>query len=72
MENKLSLPKIYSEAEKDRLVQDAINDIYGSIFKKFEEHVESLITGRLLAFCDAHPAITSMDTQKLPIADCTP
>lgn len=71
MEDKISLPKIYSEAEKNRFVQDAINDIFCSIFNKFEVHVESLMTKRLLEFCNAHPAITSMDTNKLPIADCT-
>ena len=61
---KIPLPKLYSEPEKDRLVQEAINEVYGSIFSKFEPWVDCLITERLLAFCDAHPAITSQDSKK--------
>ena len=68
MENKENLKaqynqKLYSEAEKDNFVREAVAKQKESVFESFKESIDCLITERLLAFCNAHPAIFKLEKQ---------
>lgn len=63
--------KLYSESDKNNFVREAIAQTKEEFFDLFRPQVESLILKRLLDFCQAHPAITSMDSKTLPTVDCT-
>lgn len=77
MENKELLKaeynaKVYSEAEKENFVREAVAQAKEDMFSDtFKHSVECLITKRLLDFCDAHPAIISMDKPHYPTVDYT-
>ena len=68
MENKEFLKaqynqKVYSESEKENFVREALAKQKEDVFDIFRQSVDGLITKRLLDFCDAHPAISSMDNR---------
>ncbi len=59
MENKELLKseyntKIYSESEKENLVREAVAQAKENFFEVLEPYVDSLITKKLLDFCNAH------------------
>ncbi len=60
---------IYDETEKDARVAQAVAENNNILFQMIEDHIDGLITRRLLDFCDAHPAITR-ESKSVPIVHC--
>lgn len=79
-------PKLLFEMIKEHVVEEAAEqddplyrfimtkvespEFAKSIFEKIEQDINFLITGRLLKFCDAHPALPLSPPTQGPITVC--
>ena len=52
--------ELYTEEEKDKLVEKAILKVHYSRFKEIEMFVEKSIEAKLLEFCQRNPAINEL------------